>query len=123
MIGSVKARFAWDAVLKVNAMGLEGDIVEAGVWKGGATMAMVLANMKHNTDRHFWLFDTFEGLPPPGKKDDKRSHKVWEQLTTGAYASKSKGQKIRFVESGKLNYGPKAVVSNNLWLAGIGKSM
>ena len=100
-------------MLRVNALGLEGDILEAGVWKGGCSMAMILANLVNNTDRHFWLFDTFEGLPKPGPKDDSRSHKIWQQIQQGTYDRK--GQKKRFVEEGKFNYGPKEVVKNNLF--------
>ena len=115
MIGQKKAKFIWDAVEKINTLELEGDIVEAGVWKGGATMAMVLANMKHNTDRHFWLLDTFEGLPEPGPKDDARSHKVWQAIQNNTYDFRKERKKIRFVEEGKFNFGPKDVVKNNLY--------
>ena len=52
--------FAVNAIQIINGKGVEGDIVECGVRKGGMTMAMVFENMKTNIDRHFWLFDTFE---------------------------------------------------------------
>lgn len=41
--------------------GVPGDVVECGVWRGGmiAGMAQVLG-----TARRYWLFDSFEGLPP-----------------------------------------------------------
>ena len=77
-------------------------------------MTMVLANMQNNTDRHFWLFDTFEGLPEPGPKDDPRSHMLWKQVKTGTYNMAH--QKKRFIEDGKFNYGPKELVKNNLLL-------
>ncbi len=45
--------------------GLEGDIAEVGVYKGGS--AKILAEMKGRRD--LFLFDTFEGLPKPKEED------------------------------------------------------
>ena len=51
--------FCWAAR---TAMGVEGDFVECGVYKGlySATMARYLDF--GNSERHLWLYDTFEGL-------------------------------------------------------------
>lgn len=38
-----------------------GDVVECGVWRGG--MSAGIAELLGN-DRTYWLFDSFEGLPP-----------------------------------------------------------
>ncbi len=49
---------------------IPGSFVECGVWKGGSTMAALLA-FKHNgdTSREAYLFDTFEGMVAPGQFD------------------------------------------------------
>jgi hypothetical protein len=53
--------------------GIEGDIVECGVWRGGSMMAAALALMdRGQTQRHLWLYDTFEGMSAPTEAD--RSH-------------------------------------------------
>ncbi|HVF45413.1 MAG TPA: TylF/MycF/NovP-related O-methyltransferase [Pyrinomonadaceae bacterium] len=59
-----------DAVRHVVAHGVEGDIVECGVWRGGsmAAAARTLAALGR-FDRRLYLFDTFEGMPPPGAHD------------------------------------------------------
>jgi O-methyltransferase len=59
-----------EAVNYVHKQNIEGDIVECGVWKGGSMMAVAetLLNLK-NTDRNLYLFDTFEGMPPPTEPD------------------------------------------------------
>lgn len=50
--------------------GIPGAFVESGVWKGGSSMAAALTLVKHGvTDRDFYLFDTFEGIPAPGEHD------------------------------------------------------
>src|SRR5689334_12191616 len=51
---------------------IDGDIVECGVWRGGSMQAIarVLA-ARGDTSRELHLFDTFEGMPPPGAEDVK----------------------------------------------------
>jgi hypothetical protein len=44
---------AVQAMMQLNVNKVPGDVVECGVWKGGMTMAMIFANMRDNTDRHF----------------------------------------------------------------------
>lgn len=49
--------------------GVEGDLLEAGVWRGGASIFMQAVLTCHDaTDRKVWLCDSFEGLPPPDPK-------------------------------------------------------
>jgi O-methyltransferase len=48
------------------ADGVPGDLIETGVWRGGATIFMRAVLAAHNiTDRTVWGADSFEGLPPP----------------------------------------------------------
>lgn len=49
---------------------IPGDIVECGVWKGGSMMAVALTLRQCDVEhRRLHLFDTFEGMPPPGPND------------------------------------------------------
>lgn len=51
---------------------IAGSIVECGVWKGGSSMAAALTLLQEkDTTRDLYLYDTFEGMPPP--TDDDRS--------------------------------------------------
>lgn len=45
---------------------IEGDVVECGVWRGGHIMAAGLAD---RSQRHYWLFDTFEGMASVSEHD------------------------------------------------------
>lgn len=43
-----------------------GDLIETGVWRGGATILMRAVLKAHGVvDRHVWVADSFEGLPEP----------------------------------------------------------
>src|SRR5436190_23874137 len=49
---------------------ISGDLVECGVWRGGAAFLMAdLLRQAGVRDRKVWLFDSFEGLPPPQEID------------------------------------------------------
>ena len=50
--------------------GVPGDLIETGVWRGGACIFM-RANLKAwgDTSRTVWLADSFAGLPAPNVKD------------------------------------------------------
>jgi O-methyltransferase len=46
--------------------GIPGDLLEAGVWRGGATILMRAVLLVHGiTDRRVFVADSFRGLPPP----------------------------------------------------------
>ncbi len=48
-----------------------GDLVEAGVWRGGASILMKAVLTSHGDDqRRLWLADSFRGLPPPSHAED-----------------------------------------------------
>lgn len=64
-----KLRFATNLELARSVQNVPGDVIEAGTWRGGmaAGIAATLGN-----GRHYWLFDSFEGLPPADLKRDGR---------------------------------------------------
>jgi len=48
--------------------GIEGDLLEAGVWRGGAAIFMRAVLAAHGIrDRKVFVADSFRGLPPPRK--------------------------------------------------------
>lgn len=50
----------------ILAQGIPGDLIETGVWRGGATILMrAILKAYGVTDRCVWVADSFEGLPPP----------------------------------------------------------
>lgn len=66
MIGMKRLTSLQECVETVIADDIPGDLVECGVWRGGASILMraVLAAYGDET-RNVWLCDSFEGVPPP----------------------------------------------------------
>jgi O-methyltransferase len=68
-------------VQAVIALGIKGDFVECGTWRGGAGFLMAdLLRQGGVTDRKVWLFDSFEGLPPPQPIDGPIAN-AWARAT------------------------------------------
>ena len=55
-----------DCIVDVVEKGVPGDLIETGLWRGGATIFMRAVLKAYNvTDRSVWVADSFEGLPKP----------------------------------------------------------
>jgi len=64
---------------KVITDGVPGDLVETGVWRGGATIFMRAVLKAYSViDRYVWVADSFEGLPSPNT--DKCPHDAGSRL-------------------------------------------
>ncbi|MBJ7289754.1 TylF/MycF/NovP-related O-methyltransferase [Williamsia sp.] len=66
MIGLRRMTNIEECIRAVITDEVEGDLIETGVWRGGATIYMK-ANLRawNDTTRTLWVADSFEGLPPP----------------------------------------------------------
>jgi O-methyltransferase len=69
MVGATRLAALYDAVSRVVANEVSGDLVECGVARGGSGAIMAMAAEDARADRTLWLFDTFEGLPSPSRAD------------------------------------------------------
>lgn len=69
MIGTARLDNVRRCCVDALQRGVPGDLVETGVWRGGATIMMkgVLAAMGED-DRRVWVADSFEGLPVPDER-------------------------------------------------------
>jgi hypothetical protein len=64
MIGMPRLDNLQHCVTDVIERGVPGDLVETGVWRGGATIFMRAILKAHGiADRVVWVADSFEGLP------------------------------------------------------------
>jgi len=66
MVGRRRLRNFRELVERAIDEGVPGDILEAGVWRGGASILARAVLAAHGvTDRRIIVADSFEGLPPP----------------------------------------------------------
>lgn len=70
MTGPLRIEALLKAVRYCVARGLDGAMVECGVWRGGSVLAILLQLLELGaTDRDVYLYDTFEGMTEPTDKD------------------------------------------------------
>jgi hypothetical protein len=66
MVNEDSLLFLAEQVATTLRSAVPGHFVECGVWRGGASFLMAgLLRLGGSRDRKVWLFDSYEGLPPP----------------------------------------------------------
>jgi O-methyltransferase len=66
MIGMNRLEQLQQLISNVIRDNVPGDLIETGVWRGGATIFMrAVLKAYHDTSRTVWVADSFAGLPPP----------------------------------------------------------
>jgi len=85
MIGLARLRNLRECIGDVIRSGIPGDLLEAGVWRGGATIFMRAAlNAYGDRKRLVWVTDSFQGLPPPNPDrypaDAGDQHWTWSDV-------------------------------------------
>jgi O-methyltransferase len=65
------SRFFWDAFTAVTVNKISGDYVEFGSWGCNTLQRAYHACQQFGWNRHFWAFDSFQGLPPSGDPRDQ----------------------------------------------------
>ncbi len=63
MVGLKRLDHLQQCVERVVADGVQGDLIETGVWRGGASILMRAVLAVLGDQRNVWLADSFEGLP------------------------------------------------------------
>lgn len=85
MIGTARMRNLRRLVETALAEGVEGDLLEAGVWRGGACIYMRGILAAHGAEnRTVWVADSFAGLPKPDETlypaDKGDTHHTFDEL-------------------------------------------
>jgi hypothetical protein len=79
----------------VIAKKVPGDLIETGVWRGGATIFMRAILRAHGvTDRTVWVADSFEGLPVPDPEKFPVEAKVHRGAVMKAYGHFAAGLEL-----------------------------
>lgn len=101
----------YQSLLYISKYGIEGDIVECGVWKGGSSMLIAHTLMDlGDTSCKLYLYDTYSGMSKPSKYDKKRNDKHSKTL--------EKWKKLQGNNYNKWAYASLKEVKRNMQLTG-----
>jgi Macrocin-O-methyltransferase (TylF) len=71
MVGLERLDDLQACIESVVADGVEGDVIEAGAWRGGASiLARATLDSLGADERTVWVADSFRGLPAPDRPED-----------------------------------------------------
>lgn len=85
-----------------ECLAVEGDYVELGCYKGDTSLMLaelLVEKSVDNSAKKLWIYDSFEGLPKKGEKDESEVGKDFQQ---GELAVTKKEVKARFLRAGLL---------------------
>jgi O-methyltransferase/8-demethyl-8-(2,3-dimethoxy-alpha-L-rhamnosyl)tetracenomycin-C 4'-O-methyltransferase len=102
MIGAQRLTNLRQLTETVIREGVPGDVIETGVWRGGACI-LVRGILKAYgvTDRRVWVADSFEGLPPPDPdcpQDAGDKHHTWAPLAISQEEVKNNFSKLGLLD-------------------------
>jgi len=83
MIGLKRMNNIHESLDYIRENNVEGDLMETGVWKGGATIFMKLYCDIYGLNKKVFVCDSFEGLPKPSgkfKQDEGDTHYLQRAL-------------------------------------------
>lgn len=80
MVGLRRLEQLSSAMHTVMAEGVEGDFLEAGVWRGGASIYMAAFNKVYRLNRTIVAADSFEGLPAPDNNQPVDADSTWHEF-------------------------------------------
>jgi O-methyltransferase len=85
MVGLARLRNLRECIAAVIRSGVPGDLLEAGAWRGGATIFMRAAlKVYGDQERLVWVADSFQGLPQPNAErypaDAGDQHWTWSDI-------------------------------------------
>lgn len=102
--GNARLRGLYGAVQHVVTRGIPGDVVECGTARGGSAALMGLTLKSLGARRTLWLFDTFEGLPPPSAADpDRAIAELYTGMFRGGYEEvRALLERFRILEDSRM---------------------
>jgi len=86
MIGEKRLTNIEECFQEIIKKKIPGDLIETGVWRGGASIFMAGLNKYYKENRTIYVADSFEGLPPPDAKyveDNGDMHHTYKCLAVG----------------------------------------
>lgn len=99
MIGHKRLNNLQACINDVLDEGVDGDLIETGVWRGGATIFMrAMLRARSVTDRTVWVADSFQGLPKPVGPTDGKDLSGVDQLSVSLDQVKKNFQRFNLLD-------------------------
>ena len=104
MIGLARLNNIQDCIEEILKTNVPGDLIETGVWRGGATIFMRAILRAYNvSDRYVWVADSFQGLPVPNPvkypEDEGDRHHTVKELAISIEEVKGNFKKYDLLDS------------------------
>ena len=80
MIGEMRMNNVGDLVRRVIKNNVPGDVMEAGIWRGGTLMYMKALLDALDPSRHVYGADSFRGIPLPRNGEKHGDHERWNSM-------------------------------------------
>lgn len=101
MIGMKRMNNLHEMLDYIRENEIEGDLIETGVWKGGATIFMKLYCDIYEMNKKVFVCDSFEGLPKPSgnfPQDYGDNHHTFTQLAISLESVKKNFKDMRCLD-------------------------
>ena len=102
MIGYKRLPNLESCVIKTLQNNIQGDLLETGVWRGGACILMMAILKKYvELDKKVWVADSFKGNPKPNPKKYKNDiddlHHTFKKLAVSRQEVKGNFKKYNLL--------------------------
>ncbi len=106
MIGLTRLDNLQSCIEGVLTSQVPGDLIETGVWRGGATIFMRAVLQAYGVeDRRVWVADSFEGLPPPDPEKYPQDKTDLIQADSALHTYEELAVSLEQVQSNFARYG------------------
>lgn len=97
MVGRRRLDNLQHCIVDVVQRGVPGDLIETGVWRGGASIFMrAVLKVCDCTDRTVWVADSFQGLPKPGSRARVGDEEFWKYPELAVSLDQVKGNFAKY---------------------------
>lgn len=76
MLSTLNLCFLQELTRRADRLGVLGDFVECGVYRGGSAGVLGYEAIRSNLERRLWLYDAFAGMPATTSADDEYSRSI-----------------------------------------------
>lgn len=103
MIGMARMKNIEHCIREIAKNNIEGDLIECGVWRGGATIFMKALVDSLGLKKTVWVADSFKGLPRPDAKyadDEGDHHYIFDEMIVPIETVKENFRKYGLLDEG-----------------------